>query len=41
MVDLTVLQEVVMERNVRFAEHAFPEEKNPLKVKNHNTGKDS
>jgi len=26
---------------VRFAEHAFPEEKNPLKLKNLNTGNDS
>ena len=38
MVDLTAQQGVVMERNVRFAQHAFPEEKNLLKLKNHNSG---
>jgi hypothetical protein len=38
MVDLIVLREVVMEQNVRFAAHAFPEEKNLLKLKNHNSG---
>ena len=38
MVDLTAQQGGVMELYERFARHASPEEKNPLRQKNHSTG---
>ena len=38
MEGLTAQQGVVMELYARYARHAFPEEKNLLRQKNHSTG---